>query len=461
MNANTVVAQWRQGLDALSHWLRSHRRGVSAGILAGLAGFGVTAFGISPLAPDAADLPRRVITEAIDLPPLSAQLEALAVQGLQLSRSEVTRGSDTVDSLFRRLGVSDVEAAQWLRNDPVANQLLSGRPGKLVSVQLSGAGRLQSLVARYATDDDIPAQGPGQFQRLRMSRGEGGWHASLERAPLEATVRLASGSIRSSLFAATDDAGIPDAIAVQMAEMFATDIDFHRELRKGDSFSVVYEALMADGEPIAWNGGSGRVLAAEFVNNGQIHQAVWFGEGKGGYYDFGGNSKRKAFLASPMEFSRVTSGFAMRFHPILQRWRAHLGVDYGAPTGTPVRSVGEGIIDFAGVQGGYGNVVQVRHSGDRMTVYAHLSRIDVRKGQRVDQGDRIGAVGATGWATGPHLHFEFRVNGAHQDPLIIAKSSETIALDASQRARFAQQARLLRTQLDVADDLRGQPGRIE
>ena len=126
---------------------------------------------------------------------------------------------------------------------------------------------------------------------------------------------------------------------------------------------------------------------------------------------------RRAFLASPMEFSRVTSGFAMRFHPILQTWRAHLGVDYGAPTGTPVRTVGDGVVEFAGVQNGYGNVVQVEHGNDRSTLYAHLSRIDVRKGQRVEQGQRIGAVGATGWATGPHLHFEFRVNGEHQDPL--------------------------------------------
>ena len=452
---------WQQRLLALSRFTAAHRRGLSAGVLVGLAGFGVTAFGIAPMADDPARLPQRLITQTIELPSVSGQLEALAQQGLTLSRGEVTRASDTADSLLRRLGVADVEAAHWLRSDPTARALFTGRPGKLVTAQVSGGGRLLSLVARYPADTDLPAQGAGEFQRLRLTRGEGGWQALLERGTLEATARLASGTIRSSLFAATDEAGIPDAVAVQMAEMFATDIDFHRALRKGDTFSVVYEALLADGEPIFWNGGSGRVLAAEFVNDGRSHQAVWFGEGKGGYYDFNGNSKRKAFLASPMEFSRVTSGFAMRFHPILQRWRAHLGVDYGAPTGTPVRSVGDGVVEFAGVQGGYGNVVQVRHSGERMTVYAHLSRTDVRKGQRVEQGQRIGAVGATGWATGPHLHFEFRVNGQHQDPMMIAKASETIALEASQRPRFVQQAQLLRTKLAVADDLGGQPGRVE
>jgi murein DD-endopeptidase MepM/ murein hydrolase activator NlpD len=243
--------------------------------------------------------------------------------------------------------------------------------------------------------------------------------------------------------------------------MFAAEIDFHRELRKGDSFSVVYEALTADGEPIAWSQGSGRVLAAEFINNGKSHQAVWFGEGKGGYFDFNGQSQRRAFLASPMAFSRVTSGFAMRFHPIMQKWKAHLGVDYGAPTGTAVRSVGDGVVSFAGQQNGYGNVVQIQHAGDRMTVYAHLSRIGVRKGERIEQGQQVGAVGATGWATGPHLHFEFRVRGQHQDPLVIAKASETLALDAAQKARFAQQAQQLKTQLKVAEALTGQPGRVE
>jgi murein DD-endopeptidase MepM/ murein hydrolase activator NlpD len=180
---------------------------------------------------------------------------------------------------------------------------------------------------------------------------------------------------------------------------------------------------------------------------------VWFKDsnGKGGFYGFDGESKRRAFLASPMEFSRVTSGFSMRFHPILKNWRAHLGVDYGAPTGTAVRTVGDGIVDFAGWQNGYGNVIQIRHSNDRTTLYGHLSRIDVRKGQHIEQGMRIGAVGATGWATGPHLHFEFRVKGQHQDPLVIAKTSEAVVLSAASRAQFVTVAQSMRQQLQAAE----------
>jgi murein DD-endopeptidase MepM/ murein hydrolase activator NlpD len=237
----------------------------------------------------------------------------------------------------------------------------------------------------------------------------------------------------------------------------------HRELRRGDTFSVVYESMTADGEPIGWGQTTGRVLAAEFVNAGRTHHAVWYrgADGRGAYFDLSGQSKKRAFLASPMEFSRVTSGFAMRFHPILKTWRKHNGVDYAAPTGTPVRTVGNGTVDFAGWQNGYGNVVEIRHSNDRSTLYAHLSRIDVKKGQRVDQGTRIGAVGSTGWSTGPHLHFEFRVNGEHHDPLKIAKASEALTLPPSARAEFAALAQALQTQLDVAETLLGATGRPE
>ena len=205
------------------------------------------------------------------------------------------------------------------------------------------------------------------------------------------------------------------------------------------------------------------MLAAEFVSGGRAHHAIWFAgaDGRGGYFGLDGSSRRKTFLASPMEFSRVTSGFASRFHPILQNWRQHKGVDYSAPIGTAVRSVGDGVVDFAGHQNGYGNVVEVKHSNQRSTVYAHLSRMDVRLGQRVEQGQRIGAVGATGWATGPHLHFEFRVAGQHQDPLLIAKAAETVALDNASRSRFAALAQTVQVKLDLAETLGPTHGRFE
>ena len=451
-----------QASIAAQSWLATHRRQLVGSAVALLAGFGVAAFAVAPLAPDAAALPQRVITEAVQAEPVPPQLEALAAHDLDLVRSEVTRAGDSADSIFKRLGVADSYAAAFLRSDAVARRLLDGRAGRLVHVRTRQDGTLLELIGRSAATR-AEEQGT-HFTRLTVSRDAGGALLSREEtAELQSQVRLASGTIRSSLFAASDEARIPDAIAVQIAEIFAADIDMHRELRRGDTFSVVYEALTADGEPIGWNSGLGRVLAAEFVNGGRTHQALWYRgtDGRGAYFSPDGQSLRRAFLASPMEFSRVTSGFAMRFHPILQTRRKHNGVDYAAPIGTPVRTVGDGVVDFAGWQNGYGNVVEVRHSSERSTLYAHLSRIDVKKGQRIEQGQRIGAVGSTGWSTGPHLHFEFRVNGAHQDPLRIAKASETMTLPAAARAEFAALAQTLQVKLDVADTLLGARGRNE
>lgn len=442
-------------------FLARHPRTLAGTALALLMGAGVTAFAIAPMAPDAADLPRRVVTETVTPEDVGAQLELLASHELSLYRSDLTRNADTADSLLRRMNVSDVAAAAFLRNDKTARRLLEGRAGKMVQVRTSESGALEELTARFPAAD--PAQLATHFSRLRVTRVNGSLQAVLETAPLAAQVRLGSGTIRSSLFAATDESRIPDPVASQMAEMFSTDIDFHRELRKGDTFSVIYEALTADGEVITWNQAAGRVLAAEFVNNGRSYSAVWFKDpaGKGGYFGFDGQSKRRAFLASPLEFSRVTSGFSMRFHPILQNWRAHLGVDYGAPTGTSVRSVGDGVVDFAGWQNGYGNVVKIKHSNERETVYAHLSRIDVKRGQHVEQGMHIANVGATGWATGPHLHFEFRVKGQHQDPLAIAKSSEAVVLTASAQQELARVTRGWREQLNAAESLAQYTGDAE
>jgi murein DD-endopeptidase MepM/ murein hydrolase activator NlpD len=323
----------------------------------------------------------------------------------------------------------------------------------MVQVRIDETGALQQLIARYpALDAD---QFNTHFSRLRIERAGSAFAAHVDTAPLTAQVRMGSGTIRSSLYAATDEAGIPDGVASQMAEIFAADIDFHRELRRNDTFSVVFEALTADGEPITWNQATGRVLAAEFVNAGRRQQAMWFvdAQGRGGYFAPDGASRKRAFLGSPLAFSRVTSGFDMRLHPLLKTWRAHLGVDYGAPTGTAVRSVGDGVISFAGRQNGYGNVVEIRHDARHSTLYAHLSRIDVRKGERVEQGQTVGGVGATGWATGPHLHFEFRIDGRHQDPLRVAKTTETFELGAADRARFAGQAQAAREQMAVAGSL--------
>jgi murein DD-endopeptidase MepM/ murein hydrolase activator NlpD len=451
-----------RGADSAIAFVTEHRRGIVATSVALLAGFAAAAFAIAPLAPDAAALPQRLIIEAVQAEAFAPQLEALAAHEFELSRSDLTRAGDTAGTLLERLGVADASALTFLRSDANARHLFEGRGGRLVQVRAGEDGRLKSLVARSPAGQS--EQLSSHFTRLSVTRDtQGNWQALEETLPLQSQTRLASGTIRSSLFAASDEARIPDAIAVQLAEIFAGDIDMHRELRRGDTFSVVYEALTADGEPIPWSLGTGRVLAAEFVNGGKTHQAVWYHDasGRGSYFDLSGQSKKRAFLASPMEFSRMSSGFAMRFHPLLQKWRAHLGVDYAAPTGTPVRTVGDGFVEFAGQQNGYGNVVQIKHNNERSTLYAHLSRIDVKKGQRIEQGQRIGAVGSTGWSTGPHLHFEFRVNGQHQDPLRIAKASETVAIAPAAKAEFAALAQSLQSTLEVAETLAGARGRGE
>ena len=412
-----------------------------AGVGALLLGTGVTAFGIAPLAPDASLLPVQQVVEELSISPLTDAGMPLGT-GMTLYRSDTIRRDDTPQSLLQRLGVRDAEAQALMRNDAAVRQLFEGRAGKLVTVEADAQQQLHKLTARWLPDDGR------MFQRLVIERGAQGLQSRVETAELTVKPRLASGVIRSSLFAATDAADLPDAVAVQLAEMFSGDIDFRRDLREGDRFAVVYESLEADGEPMR----AGRVLSAEFVNNGHAHQAVWFEEPgqKGAFYGFDGSSSRKSFLASPLEFSRVSSGYGMRFHPISGQQKAHLGVDYAAPTGTPVRTIGDGVVSFAGWQNGYGNIIEIQHKDNQLTKYAHLSRIDVRTGQKVSQGEFVGAVGSTGASTGPHLHFEFRVKGEPLDPLEVARHSENIPVNAASRARFDAVAKVMRQQLDAA-----------
>jgi murein DD-endopeptidase MepM/ murein hydrolase activator NlpD len=270
-----------------------------------------------------------------------------------------------------------------------------------------------------------------------------GFRVAYESLQLDTRVVVKSGTVRTSLFEATDSAGVPDRVASQLADIFGGDIDFHRDLRKGDHFSVVYELREFDGRPVR----AGRVLAAEFVNNGRAYRAIHFGSG---YYTPQGKNLRKAFLRSPLEFSRISSRFGMRLHPFLQSWRAHKGIDYAAPIGTRVRAVADAVVEYAGPKGGYGNVVILRHQGQYSTVYAHLSRIAVHRGARVAQNDTIGFVGQTGWATGPHLHYEFRVAGQARNPFAVALPA-ALPLPETQMAAFRAQATAMASDLDLLE----------
>ena len=444
-----LLANFFAVLNSIAASLHRHPKRVAGSVAVLLLGTGVTAFGVAPLAPDVSDLPVRQVVESVQTLPLQAQLDALAEHRFKLFRTDSTRSNDTFDTLLKRLNIQDLEAAAFMRSNAQARLALAGRAGKTVHVEASSTQALSKFTTRWAGDDEAT------FNRLVVERTAGGFVSRIETAPYVASARLASAAIQTSLFAASEDARIPDAVATQIAEMFSSEIDFRRALRKGDRFNVVYEALEADGEPMR----TGRVLSAEFVNAGKTHQAMWFqppgrdtlgAAHKGNYFTLEGKSLRRAYLGSPLEFSRVSSGFSARFHPILQKWRAHLGVDFAAPTGTPARTVGDGVVTFAGVQGGFGNVVFIRHRNGHETVYAHLSKFNVRVGQNVEQGDTIGLVGATGWATGPHLHFEFRVNGVHQDPMTIAQQSETIPVPTASLPLFRQQAAVISTQLQAA-----------
>jgi murein DD-endopeptidase MepM/ murein hydrolase activator NlpD len=431
-------------LDRISLTIQRHPQRLMAAIAAVMLTGGGGAFAVASFAPDPSDLPVRMVSYPVESLADNLVLGEIDLPAFSLYRSEQVRSSDTPESLLQRMGVADPAAAAFMRGDNAVRQNMLGRTGRVVSAETTDDHRLIRLTVRWVPDDS------GNFRRLVVEREGDKFSTRIETAKMTVSSRLAGGIIQSSLFAATDASNIPDAVAVQVAELFSGNIDFRRSLRKGDRFSVVYETLEADGEPLS----SGRVLSAEFVNNGKTHQAVWFqerGAAKGAYYTLDGESMRRAYLASPLEFSRVTSGFKMRLHPILKTWRAHLGTDFAAPTGTAVRTVGDGVVEFAGVQGGYGNVVFVKHRNQHVTVYAHLSRIDVRLGQSVEQGQTIGAVGATGWATGPHLHFEFRVNGQHQDPMTIVAQSEAAApVSAAARPAFDRLAAAMRVQLSAA-----------
>ena len=434
--------------ETLRAFVARHPKHVTAVVAAVFLGGGGGAFAVANLGPDASNLPVRMLVETLETPNLDQQVAALEQKTLKLYRNDITRGTDTAESLLRRLGLVDSVAAAYIRKTPEVRQALLNRSGRNVSVEANEQQQLLTLTTRWLKNDNDT-----QFQRMVITRNANNqFSVRTDSAPLTASVRMTGGTVASSLYAASDEARLPDSVTRQLADVFSGQIDFHRALRKGAVFSVVYETLEAEGEPLR----AGRLLSAEITNDKKTYDAVWFQEPgqKGAYYTMKGDSLRRAFLASPMPYSRRTSGFGMREHPIFHTQRAHMGVDYAAPTGAPVISVADGVVVESGFSGGFGNMVVVQHNARQSTVYAHLSKIGVRKGQSVKQGDNLGAVGATGWATGPHLHFEFRINGRHVDPLTLAQQGSTEPISAALRPQFNQRAQYARSQLMAAAQMR-------
>lgn len=396
----------------------------------------LTAFGIMPQT-QIISSSVRTVDEGITLP----QVAPLAGNTATFWRNEHTQRGDTVDELLSRLNVEDALASEYLRKSPAAESLRQLAPDRAVQAETAADGSLLTL--RYLSNN-------GEEVVIgRDAKNADAFRISVQPPQLEQRLFMRTGVIKSTLFEATDAAGLPDEAASQLADIFGGDIDFHRDLRKGDRFSVTYEVTYSNGEPVS----SGRIQAAEFVNQGRAYRAVFFQNDKnhGDYYTPDGKSVRKAFLRSPVEFSRISSGFtSARFHPILQKWRAHKGVDYAAPIGTRVKVTADGVVAFVGQQGGYGNVIMVNHQGHYTTVYGHLSRFakGLHRGEHVAQGEVIGYVGMTGWATGPHLHYEFRVDGVQRDPLRVALPNAA-PVSPSQKAAFAETTRNLMERLDV------------
>jgi murein DD-endopeptidase MepM/ murein hydrolase activator NlpD len=430
----------------LQGWLKRHPKTIVASLASVLLVGGGGAFAVANLGPDISDQPVVNITVPVEIAQLESQAQLLDDFEINLTRSDHTRPSDTPEALLRRLGLVDAEAAAFLRKHPLARQALQ-QGGRAVSAEVTDQQLLLSMNVRWLKNESDTF-----FQRLRIERSDQGFQAALETSPMNTSIRMTGGTVTRSLYDAADEARLPDPVIHQLTQIFSNQIDFHRTLRKGARFSVVYEVLEADGEPLR----TGRVLSAEFHNDNQQYDAVWFQEPgqKGNYYDMDGKSLSRSYLASPLTFSRLSSGFAMRLHPIFNTQQAHRGVDYAAPTGTPAMTVGDGVVTFAGRQGGYGNVVEIRHGNGHSTLYAHLSRIQVRNGQTVQKGQVIGAVGSTDWSTGPHLHFEFRVNGVHVDPQKIIQQAQSAPIAPTSMARFVALVGQAQSQLQAAAQMR-------
>ncbi len=393
----------------------------------------LTAFGVAPgTAPE--PVTQSLVESEIPLPQWT---EPTTDDSRYVSQERVLRG-DTVAALFDRLGVRDPKAIDFLRSDATGRTLFRQLvPGRMLQAEAGAEGQLLTL--RYFA-------GPATLLEVRR---EGDGFVAHQRAVSE-TPRLVykTATIQSSLFAATDAAGIPDAIAMQLTKVFATDIDFHVDLRKGDRFAIVYEMLYDSGEFVA----PGRIVAAQFVNDGHPYEAVLFKDGEGGdaYYSMDGTSRAKAFLRSPVEFSRISSSFGARLHPIFKNWRAHTGVDFAAAQGTRVLASADGVVTSAGRRGGYGNAIEIHHGGGVTTLYGHLSGFasGIHGGSRVRQGQVIGYVGMTGWATGPHLHYEMRIAGVLKDPMRVALPKAE-PVPARLRAQFAQVAADARSTIEL------------
>lgn len=394
--------------DLPAHLLSRPRTWIAVGVT-GLSLMGVVA--ATAVAPDTA--PADILFERVvqTLPTPVASI-ASAEAELPFVYNERIQAGDTLQAIFNRLRIDDAEALAYVSGTDAGKRAIRQlRAGRSVTAVVSPEGRVMSFTLPIGNTTE----------QVVVERGDSG--LALREAPSASQttmVEMRSGTVTHSLFGATDAAGLPDNVATQLATIFGTWIDFHADLRKGDRFNVVYEAIYEEGNPVR----AGRILAAEFINNGERHAVVLYRgpSGKEQYYSDDGRSLQQGFLRSPLEFSRVSSNFGRRLHPIHGSWRSHNGTDFSAPVGTPIMATSDATIEFIGTQRGFGNLIVLKHRNDITTHYAHLNGFakGLAKGQAVSQGDLIGYVGCTGWCTGPHLHYEVRIKDVPADPMTVA-----------------------------------------
>ena len=349
---------------------------------------------------------------------------------------ETVRSGDSLARIFSRLRISPQQLDRLMRTGEDTAILKRIMPGQTLKFDVQD-GELQQLVVQIDRLNTLHIQREGE---------DFGTHTTTRE--LETRVANASGEISSSLFLAGMDAGLSDNLVMELAGIFGWDVDFALDIREGDHFTLLYEEKYLDGEKLR----DGDILAAEFTNRGKTYRALRYTDagGRSDYYTPDGKSMRKAFIRTPVDFTRISSRFGKRYHPTLKKRKNHHGVDYAAPRGTPIKAAGDGKIVHIGRKGGYGKTIIIQHGGKYSTLYAHMSNYNrkLRRGARVKQGQTIGYVGTTGRSTGPHLHYEFRVNGVHRNPLTV-KLPTAAPIQAKYRADFLAKTRVLVSQLDM------------
>ncbi|MHB8535864.1 MAG: peptidoglycan DD-metalloendopeptidase family protein [Sulfuricaulis sp.] len=373
---------------------------------------------------------RQAVTSADSPPPSAAERDAWSVTTI--------RKGDTLSGILAREGQNGGEISRVMASIPEARVFRRLYPGQTLRLRAETGQPWQELIYEN-----------GPTEAFHLVRQGNRFELTREIRRFDTRTTHVAGAIESSLFEDGQNAGLSDALIMKLAEIFGWDIDFALGLRRGDRFAVIYEEKYWRGQKV----GDGDILAAEFINQGRVFRAIAYrdNDGHATYYTPEGMSVRRSFLRTPVAFSRITSRFSRsRFHPVLKKWRAHHGVDYGAPTGTPVHATASGRILSLGQYGGYGKRIVIRHNATFSTVYAHLSRYNtkLRAGSFVEQGQTIGYVGSTGLATGPHLHYEFQVNGVHRNPLTFRFPGAT-PIAREQREDFARMAKTWSERLDI------------